>query len=875
VIGKILAHYEIIEMIGKGGMGEVYRARDTRLDRDVALKVLPSGIAQDAELIARFRREAKTISSLNHPHICTLYDVGEETEGYFLIMELIEGESLAERLSSGALPQEQVLKLGAQIADALGAAHKQGIVHRDLKPANVMLTRSGAKLLDFGLARESSSQAAVEGATRAATHAEPITEAGTILGTFQYMAPEQLEGLEADARTDIFAFGALLYEMATGRRAFQAASRTSLIAAIVSSQPEPISRITKMAPPALDHVVHGCLEKDPDDRWQSAHDVASQLRWLGEAGSTAGLPSSVTTRRKAREKTAWTIAGLLLAIVIVTNLFWMRVTPSAPDQVHLSIPVRTDHYVETRNGWISPDGQKVVLQIKKPDGDWLLAVRELGSEVLTLLPGTETTNEPLCWSPDGRRIALDHNGRIAVIDVDSGTLHDVTEAKGLTRGGAWNDDDVILFALEGDGIFRVSAFGGASEHIITPSPERSEIAPSYPTFLPDGNRFLYMVTRRDASWEVHSSQLRAGSLSSTETTLIGDISSNVALLNSGQLLHVIDGTLMASEFNQDSLELVGRPTPIVDRLDFFLPTGTADFSATATGTILFRRNEINESIAWFDASGVQQEMLVEHGSFASVDISPDGEQVVVDVGDPRTGTSDIWIYGVNRSTASRVTIHPAEELLPLWMPSGDAIIFSSDRDRRPDIFMKKLDGTGEETLLLGTGDLEFSQDISPDSRHILYSADTNGDYDLWVMEIDNPDGRRPLAVGPGQQFRGKFAPDGRLISHASTETGRTEIWVRPFPETGPGVQISTKGGTAANWASDQRILYFASEKKLFSVDLTTPDKLVRPQPRLEFEAPVMISAFDVASDGRFLVVLRDDSIVEPLNVITNWSPPGH
>ncbi len=543
--GLRLGPYEIVAPLGAGGMGEVWKGRDTRLDRDVAIKILPSGFAQNEELRARFAREAKTISSLNHPNICTLFDVGHEGDTHFLVMELIEGDSLADRLTKGALPMDRVLKFGAQIADALDRAHKQGIVHRDLKPGNVMLTKSDAKLLDFGLARTATEAAPVQGLTEMPTQAKPLTTEGTILGTFQYMAPEQLEAQEADARTDIFALGALLYEMATGKRAFEGTTKTSLIAAIVSAQPEPISQAIPMTPPALDHVVRKCLEKDPDDRWQSAHDIASELQWITEAGSQAGVATSITVRRKTRERLAWALATVLGAVLIASNAYWVRTAPDPPREIRLSIPTLTSHYVDTGTGVISPDGLKVAMDVEKTDGDWVVAVRDLGSGTVALLPGTAQM-DALCWSPDSSELALLHDGRLKVIDIAEGTMRDVAEAKGLVRGGSWNQDDVILFAIEGNGIYRVSARGGSSEKIVAPDPSRFEIAPTFPTFLPDGNRFLFLSTIRDPSQDKNTYKLRAGSLDSSATTIVGDIVSSVAFLDSGHLVHVVDGTLMCA-----------------------------------------------------------------------------------------------------------------------------------------------------------------------------------------------------------------------------------------------------------------------------------------------------------------------------------------
>jgi Tol biopolymer transport system component len=851
-------------------MGEVYRARDTRLDREVAVKVLPTDFAADAELLARFRREAQAISSLNHPHICTLFDIGEQDGSHYLVMELIDGESLADALTRGALPLPQVLKYGAQIAEALDAAHRQGIVHRDVKPGNVMLTKGGAKLLDFGLATAVETAPPVATSTQMETRAKPLTEKGTVLGTFQYMAPEQLEGLEADPRTDLFGLGALLYEMATGRRAFDGESRTSLIAAIVSSQPEPISQVVQLTPPALDHVVFKCLEKDPDDRWQSARDVAAQLRWIGEAGSQAGTPAQVTVRRKTRARLAWGLAAVFGGLLLASNLFWFTTAPAPPQTIHLSIPARTTQYKDTGSGLISPDGRRVAFWAQRHDDEWRRALLDLASGSVTLLDGTGSVH---AWSPDGREMLIVTEGRLKALDVVSGAQRDITGVDGIVRGAAWNEEEVVLFGVEGEGIYRVSAVGGAAERIIAPDPKRFEVAPSYPHFLSDGKRFLYVAPTRRPDGD-SPNLLRVGALDTSETSAVGEIGSMVRLLDSGFLLHVFDGTLAATRFDEDSLELSGRPIPIADGVGYFQPVASAEFDSARNGTITYRRREVNQSVVWFDADGVEQGIVVPEGGFNGVDISPDGEQAAIAVVDPRTGTSDLWLYGLARGTASRLTVDRAEEQSPVWSPDGNTIVFASDRDRLPDMFRIDLDGTGEWSLVFGTDQLEFNSDLSPDGRQVLFTTNIDGgNWDLWMMELDAPDTARPFVSHPAFQHGGRFSPDGQLVAYVSDQTDRREIWIKPFAEAGRSVQVSTEGASEAQWAPEGRTLYYASRDRMFSVDLEREVAATHPRPKLLFEAPHPISNFAVAPDGRFLVVLRDDSIVEPAHVIVNWKPP--
>ncbi len=871
--GTRLGPYEIVAPIGAGGMGEVWKALDTRLDRHVAVKVLPAALAANAKLNARFDREAKAISALSHPHICTLHDVGHEGGTSFLVMEYLEGESLADRLKRGPLPMTEVLRHGQHIAQALAAAHRRGIVHRDLKPGNVMLTRSGAKLLDFGLARIAAAPVSGTHASDLLTEKAPLTAEGTILGTFQYMAPEQLEGLEADARTDIFAFGAVLYEMATGRRAFKGASKTSLIAAIVSQQPEPISSVAPMSPPALDHVVRKCLEKDPDDRWQSAHDIASELQWISEAGSEAGVAAPLAFRRKHRSRLAWLLGGFAALALVASNLYWYVTAPSDPETIHLSFPGRTAEYVDVGDPLLSPDGRNVAMRVKRPDGAWVIGLRELGSDSLKMFPGSGRMSL-LCWSPRGNELAVIEDGRLKVMDIVEGTSRDISAVQGIPRGGTWSPEDVILFATEGNGIFRVSALGGTSERIVAPEPGRFEIAPMYPKFLRNGNRFLYMSLTREPSRERNSYKLRSGRLDSPDTAEVGEIGSKFDLLDSGHLLHVVDGTLVAMPFDEKALRFTGKPIPVVRGVNYFMPTGGASFTSARNGTIGYRKADSNSSIRWFDRDGSRGAALVEGVSGFSVAISPDGQQVAFDLRDTRTGTSDLWLYGLSRDTRSRLTTHPAEEANPVWTPSGNALVFDSDRLRRPDIFIKDLEGSGEERVIVGSDDLTHPCDVSPDGKVVVYYRfDPGSRNDLWLADLEGEPNARPFLIVPESQTGARFSRDGLFVAYTSGETGRDEVWLKPFPGPGRSIQISTEGGRVPIWDRERRALYYERENKIYEVNLETSANLARPEPRFLFEVSEEIVWFDVARDGRFLMVISDESLNEPHNVIVHWSPP--
>jgi predicted Ser/Thr protein kinase len=515
--GTRLGPYEILASVGAGGMGEVYRARDTRLDRTVAIKVLPSHLSSNPEIRQRFDREARTISSLSHPHICALHDVGHQDGIDYLVMEFLEGETLTDRLSRGALPAEQVLRYSIEIADALDKAHRQGIVHRDLKPGNIMLTKSGVKLVDFGLAKLAAAGPANTSVSILPTQAGMnLTQEGTILGTFQYMAPEQLEGKEADARSDIFAFGAVLYEMATGKKAFSGKSQASLIASILSAEPPPISSVQPMTPPALDRVVKTCLAKDPDDRWQTAHDVMLQLKWIAEGGSQAGVPAPLVARRRGHERLAWGVAAVLAVSTIALAAVQLARPRAAVRVVRSSLlpPEKTTyHFIGDAAGppAVSPEGLQIAFTARDSSGKSLLWVRSLDSPVPRAVAGTEDAMYPF-WSPDSKFIGFFAGGKLKKIEASGGPAFALCDA-GDARGGTWNKDGVIVFEPHfRDPLFRVPATGGKAAPVTKFDESRRETTHRFPFFLPDGSHFLYLAGSHAVGTESELHAIYLGSL---------------------------------------------------------------------------------------------------------------------------------------------------------------------------------------------------------------------------------------------------------------------------------------------------------------------------------------------------------------------------
>ncbi|HXI01884.1 MAG TPA: protein kinase, partial [Candidatus Saccharimonadales bacterium] len=647
--GTRLGPYEITAPLGAGGMGEVYRARDTRLGRDVAVKVLPQHLSANPEVRARFEREAKTISSLNHPHICTLFDVGREGDTDYLVMELVEGETLAQRLEKGALPGHEVLRLGVQIAGALERAHRAGVIHRDLKPGNVMLTKSGAKLMDFGLARAtgmagpaSGSGVSVATLTKSPTMAAPLTAEGTILGTFQYMAPEQLEGSEADARSDLWALGCVLYEMATGRRAFDGKSQASLIGSIMGSQPAPISQIAPLSPPGLERLVQACLAKDPAERLQSAHDIRMQLAWLAEGGSQAGVPAPVAAKRRSRARLAVMLAaaGWLVAVAAVAWIalkapraegpFFAAIagSPSNPPAASMFGPMA-----------LSPDGTRVATVVQR-DGGNMVSVYDFGSGKTSVLESTKDAGFPF-WSPDSRWIGFFAGGKLRKVEAAGGPAQPLADAN-AGRGGTWSRAGEIVFAPDIRGpLMKVSENGGTPTAVTRP--ESEEVTHRNPYFLPDGKRFLF-IERRSESEAV--GRLMESSIDGAAPREVLDRASNVQL-SDGYLLFVRDQSLLAQRFDESTLALGGPIVPIADRIEYYNARDIGNFSATPAGMLVYRHQAVTEgSLAWIGRDGRLIETLGPREAQSREDspaLSRDLRQVALVRLESSGQTADIWL----------------------------------------------------------------------------------------------------------------------------------------------------------------------------------------------------------------------------------------
>jgi Tol biopolymer transport system component len=788
-------------------------------------------------------------------------------------MEYLEGESLADRLGKGPLPTEQILRYGIEIADALDKAHRQGIVHRDLKPGNVMLTKTGVKLLDFGLAKPLATAGArpVSGASSLATEAQasqPLTERGTVLGTFQYMAPEQLEGGEADARSDIFAFGALLYEMATGRKAFSGKSQASLIGSILRDDPPSISEAAPMVPPALNRVVRTCLAKDPEHRFQTAHDIKLQLEWIAEGGSQAGLPAPVVARRKNREKLAWAVAAAaVLAAAAFAFGFWKR-TPRPPHTTRFDVDVPAE--VSTVDmPRISPDGRILAFNATDSSGKNRLWVRPLNALVAHPLAGTEGSRRPF-WSPDSKFLAFIADGKLQKVDVAGGPPQKICDAP-TGADGTWSPEGVILFDGTGsDPIQRVPASGGLPAVLVKPDASRKETQIGWPEILPDGKHFLYMAMGDKAPEGMY----RIASLDGKENRPFAPAQSAITYVEPGYLLYLRDRTLVAQPFDAKAVKTTGEPMPLAEGVGTD-GVGLARFSVSREGTLVYRTGEVNDRMIWVDRSGRELETIGDPAQYHDPAISPDGRRVAHDLVDPRSSKSDVWVRDLARGVSSRFSFSKQDAFCPVWSPDGRRVVYTV----QPDLVEKPADGQGAESQLGDkTDELKIACDWSSDGRYIAFTAqgrDTN--WDIWILPTFGDKKPFPWLKTNFSESWPVFSPDGRYLAYQSNESGRQEIYVQSFPGPGGKWQVSSSGGTEPHWRADGRELFYRSaDQKLTAVDTTLGATfeagVPKPLFQLHLEAGLARNRFLPQRDGqRFLLVATPArESMTPTTVVLNW-----
>jgi Tol biopolymer transport system component/predicted Ser/Thr protein kinase len=854
-------------------MGEVYCARDTRLDRTVAIKVLPAAFSQRPELRTRLEREARTLSSLSHPHICTLYDVGQQDGVDFLVMEYLEGDTLGHRLIKGPLPTELLLRYGSEIADALERAHRHGVIHRDLKPGNIMLTKDGAKLLDFGLARmDLQTTPAAETLTRMEIDNRRLTEEGVILGTFQYMAPEQLEGKDADARTDIFALGAVLYEMATAKTAFSGKTRTSLIASILASEPPPMSALQPLTPPALERVVKTCLAKDPDARWQSAQDLKLQLQWIAEGGSQAGVPAPVVARRKRREGIAWAIALLTTLAAIALSVGYVRRAPVPAAVVRFTVaPPAKFVFPDFMTMAVAPDGRKLAFVATDEANKAALWIRPVNGAVPYRLPGFSPRGvSALVWSPDGRLLLFAAEGKLQRVDASSGAREMLCDLKGYSP-----------FSMNAQGVMLLVA-----DHAAWPAPisrlniedcglqptthldkSRYDIGHAWPNFLPDGRHFLYAGLRSDKKHEI-----LLGELGSDASRVVLKNASMPIYIPPGYLLFERNGYLMAQPFVIDKLSLTGEAVQLQPgQLTFSGIGGFAVFGAGQSVLAFQEQTEVQTSLVWLDRSGKRLGSVGEPGTWANIRLSPDGKSLLANAFDFQTHTGDLWTRNVEHGSWERFTSHDAPGgVNGVWSPDGRVVIYSALVKGRFALYRKSADGSGEPELL-ASGDWNI-EDWSPDGRYVLFGeAGSTTQDDIWALPLTGDLKPFPFVQTEAEEGDARFSPDGHWVAYAALESDRPVVYLRPFPGPGGHLQISAQGGDLPHWSHDgSEIYYRGADGKLMAVSVKLGASPSVGTPHALFLL-AKDSEFEPSSDGkRFLVSQSTSETAAPITVVVNW-----
>ena len=843
--GTRLGAYAIISAIGAGGMGQVYKATDTRLERTVAIKVLPPHWADNADMKQRFEREAKTLASLSHPHICVIHDIGQSRVSGatidFLVMEYLEGETLAARIERGALGVGDALKVGLEILDALDKAHRKGVVHRDLKPANVMLTPAGTKILDFGLAKTGASGGGVLSGVSAFPTRTDLTTPGAILGTLQYMAPEQLEGSEADGRTDIFAFGVVLHEMVTGRKAFTGKSQILLMSAIATSHPEPLSKIEPATPPALEHIVKVCLAKDPADRWQAARDLLAELEWIAEGGASASAAAPVT--RSARTRAwLWPAAlggAAITAAAMAVPAFLYFQGPAAEPELRFRVPIQLTAEAVTVGGRgggrgagqgfqgvsgqavfnpanfaVSPDGRAIAFvarQTPATEDAWVLYVRSAGAVTPQRLPGTEDAAQPF-WSADSRWIGFVAGNKLKRVEASGGPPQDICPVTGFL-GGTWNGDGTILFGST-DGLYRVQAEGGKPELAV----ERSDNGHYWPHFLPDGRRYLYTVW----SAEPAGRAIVAGTLESKETTNVLAAASNAGFVEPGYLVFQRETAVYAQELDLGTLKVSGEAVRVADEVPYNGATGRGHFSVSPTGVLAYfysagggtstgqdtPLSDLSEwQLAWISRTGQRLESVGPPGVYRGVEVSPDTTRVAVHRHDATGG--DVYIIEPRGSQTNLTQDASRHSSMPIWSPDGKRIVYAALKSGKWGLYQTLSSGSGKEELLFESdrpkAPMSWSKD---DTRIVFWVQDPKTGSDLWVLTLADKKAE-PLVATPFNETHAQISPDGKWLAYASdSKDSRFEIYVKPFPAGTGGWQVSYSGGDWPRWRKDTKELFF-------------------------------------------------------------------
>ncbi len=894
--GVRLGPYEVVGALGAGGMGEVYRATDTRLDRTVAIKVLPSHVAADPAVRERFEREARAVGGLSHPNICTLHDVGRQRPVSggtaadesappvdFLVMECLDGETLARRLERGALPAGEALRIAGDIAEALDAAHGRGIVHRDLKPGNVMLSSAGVKLLDFGLARLREPGAPDDDPSGAPTRAA-LTAEGSLLGTLQYMSPEQLDGKPVDARSDVFAFGATLYEMLTGARPFDGDGQASVIGSILKDEPAPLREVRPDLPRRLDRLVRTCLAKDPDDRWQTVRDLKRELRWLAEAGGDADEPEQTASAPADGPGLAgWRLAvGVAAPALVAAAVSWtLKPAPAPP-------PATVERFViEVGEGRelgdrlaLSPDGRRLVYVVLE-DGTSRLYLRDLDAFASAPIAGTEGLDAHLLFfSPDGRdigfsRIAAGENWTLNRIPAAGGTPREIVRVPGQLSGAVWRPDGTIVFGVLETGLARVPAAGGDVQFLTRVSDRPDDLGHGNPVAVPGRDEILFEIV----SGSVSEPRREQAVYADGRVSVVGERSGFGLYLETGHWLHTTSGgALTARALDLDAGGLDGEPIRIpAEALDSLGPVVNQSFAGATRAWIRPPDEGRLRTLTWVDRAGNEEPLPLDPALYRVARLSPDGRRIALDRGRP--SERDLWVFDIERDTLSPLFLDPGDDESPVWTPDGRRIVFTSGRDGLANLHLRAADGTGPVERLSTSPDLQWPQSWSPDGRTLVFSrrvrtgpaaAET---LDTMMMRLDADRTVAPLLATEFTESNAAVSPSGRWIAYRSDESGRNEVYVQRFPELGGRVQISTAGGTSPLWSSDGAELYYRQGQAMMTVAVDGSGAAFSAgQPERLFDGRYLDDLtrnYDVAPDGRFLMIKQADTLRQ-IHVVVDW-----
>ena len=876
--GTKLGPYEIQSVLGAGGMGEVYRARDTRLNRTVAIKILAKDLAETPEVRQRFEREARAVSSLNHPHICALYDVGNQGGIEYLVMEYLEGETLAARIGKGPLPIADLLRNASQIADALDKAHRQGIVHRDLKPGNVMLTKTGAKLLDFGLAKGGEILQGDMGSSP--TVSRNLTTEGTIVGTMQYMSPEQLEGKEADARSDIFSFGGVLYEMATGKKAFEAKSQASLIAAILREESRPMRESQPMTPLLLERVVKTCLAKDPDERPQSAHDLKLDLDWIRDSSGSSEVSQLPLEKHSARNKIADILlaAGAAAAVVAIVFFFLFRPKQPPAERLEFAIPLQE----EASHLSLSADGRMLAfVSPNDASGANMLTVQRIGSPAALVLQGTEGASYPF-WSPDDAYVAFFADGHLKKIPAAGGVPQILASAT-TARGGSWGRKGVILYAPESGGcLWTVNADASNAAPLTDKIFDKTKVSTHrWPVFLPDGDGFLFFAGDFTNPTEDSTSGVYFSSLSGKGMRLILLAHSNLGYAN-GYLFYVDNKrSLRATPVDVSKGTAKGETQIVADQVGFQPSTYWGAFSVAENGTVVYNPSvgAAFSVLTWYDRAGKELGHVGDVGVLANPTLSPDNTQVTVDIADARANNINVWLSDLKHGTSSRFTFGQAEDVAGVWSRDGTVVAYRSILSTAVHIFSKQAQGLQPAKSLVEISDDIVPNSWSPDDEIILCSLQPNTGGSNLVLLPASGGKTLPFLESKAAITNGQISPDGRWVAYASNESGDWEIYVTTFPAASGKWQVSRGGGIEPRWRGDGKEIFYISAKTTFTAvpvnsegtfSTGNPTPLFHSQLRAQVSSTDLFN-YDVSKDGQRFLVNRyaKPQQVAPLHVVLN------